>query len=132
MCVVVVLIFVLLTVCCLPSRTCLYFVFAFSYFHHVRLCSQPLSWFSARLRALTDPLTVGHPCVGFHLLISVRFTLVRAFVLRSRTRYSCIPYPSDYMFVRWHVCLSNHYDSRVDFYFVDLVRNSGRVNFCSF
>jgi hypothetical protein len=50
---------------------------------------------------------MGRPCVGFHLLIGVRSALVRAFVLRSRTRDSFIPYPSDYTFVRWHICLSN-------------------------
>jgi hypothetical protein len=31
--------------------------FAFGYFHCVHLCSPPLSGFSARLRALLDPLT---------------------------------------------------------------------------
>jgi hypothetical protein len=79
-----------------------------------------------------DPLTVGCPCVGFHLLIGVRSALLRAFALRSKTHYSFIPYPSDYTFVRWHVCLSNRLDSGVDFYFVHLVRNYGRVNFRSF
>jgi hypothetical protein len=100
MCVVVVLIFVLSTLCCAPSRTCLYFVLLSAIFV-VRTCVP-------RLQALIGPLTTGHPRVGFRLLIGVRFALVRAFVLRLRTHYSFIPYPLDYTFVRWHVCLSNH------------------------
>jgi glycine/serine hydroxymethyltransferase len=83
------------------------FRFAFSYFHHVHLCSLPSSGFSAYLQVLINALTAGRPCVGFHLHIGVHSTLMRAFVLCSRTRYSFIPYPSDYMFVRWHVGLSN-------------------------
>jgi hypothetical protein len=113
--------------------TCMFiFCFAFSYFHHVHLCSPPSSGFSTHLRALIDPLTVGHRCVGFCLLNGVRSALLWAFALRSRTRYSFIPYPSDYTFVRWRICLSNHLDSRVDFYFIDLAGNSCRVNFPSF
>jgi hypothetical protein len=108
------------------------FCFAFSYFHRVHLCSPPSSGFSAHLRALIDPLTVGRPCGGFRLLVGMRSTLLQAFALHSRTRYSFIPYPSDYTFVRWRVWLSNHLDSGVDFYFVDLVRNFFRVNFPSF
>jgi hypothetical protein len=76
------------------------FCFSFGYFHCVHMCSLPLSGFSARLRALIDPLTVGHPHVGFCLLIGVRSALVRAFILFLRTRYSFVPYPSDYTFVR--------------------------------
>jgi hypothetical protein len=84
------------------------FCFAFSYFHCVHLCSPPSSGFSARLRALIDPVTAGRPRVGFCLLIGVCSILVWAFILHLRTHYSFIPYPSDYMFVCWHVCLSNH------------------------
>jgi hypothetical protein len=107
MCVVVVLIFFIHAVLCAFARMFV-FCFAFGYFCPMHLCSLPSSGFSACLRALIDPLTVGRPRVGFHLLVGVRSTLVQAFVLRSRTHYSIIPYPSDYMFVRWHVCLSNH------------------------
>jgi hypothetical protein len=92
MCVVVVLIFVSSAVCCAPSRVCLYFVLLSAIFV-VCICVP-------RLRVLTDPFTMGCPCVGFCLLIGVHSALVRAFVLCSRTCYSFIPYPLDYMFVR--------------------------------
>jgi hypothetical protein len=76
---------------------------------HLRtLSSPPLSRFSAHLRVLIDPFTAGRPYVGFRLLIGVCSTLEQAFVLRSRSRYSFVPYPSDYTPVRWHFCLSNH------------------------
>jgi hypothetical protein len=76
------------------------FCFAFGYFRRVHQCSLPSSGFSAHLRALIDPLTVGCPRVGFCLFVGVRSALLRAFILCLNTSYLFIPYPLDYTFVR--------------------------------
>jgi hypothetical protein len=107
MCVVVVLIFVSPALCCAPSHMCFYFILLSAIFI-VCICVPHLrAGFLPAFVLLLIHLLWGGPCVGFRLLVGVRSALVWAFVLRSRTHYLFIPYPSNYTFVRWHVCLSN-------------------------
>jgi hypothetical protein len=102
MCVVVVLIFVSVVLCCAPSCVCLYFVLLSAIFI---MCSPPSSGLLAHLRALIDPLAMGCSRVGFHLLIGVLSAFLWAFILHSRAHCLLVPYPWDYTLVRGHGCL---------------------------
>jgi hypothetical protein len=101
-CVVIVLILFFVFVM-LWAFTCVYFCFSFTCFHHVYLCSPPLSGFFARLWALLDLFTTSSCAAFTRSLIFCRLcaAFMRAFVSRSRTRYSVNGCPWDYACVRW-------------------------------